>query len=280
MESPSGRECDDDDEPLPRANASTIAVAQDFVIVDVGDDVGASDLVQQLLDAILAGDRLVVRRTSASGTRLSRSLDPICRRRNGAARSSARRAVRAGLVVAKRRVENPRLLKIGRHLHAGDGHEPDPRIVHFARQQQRELAANLVRDAVWTGSLGHELRTTKVTKTRKKYSLRVFVSSWLCRDRDSLHREYLDDVADLEVVELVEADAALEPGLHLARVVLESPQRSDLAFVDDDVVSEEACLGVAGARDAPLGDHAAGDGAELRDLEDVPDLGDARAALP
>ena len=34
---------------------------------------------------------------------------------------------------------------------------------------------------------------------------------------DAFHREHLDDVADLEVVELVEADAALEAGLDLAR---------------------------------------------------------------
>ena len=50
------------------------------------------------------------------------------------------------------------------------------------------------------------------------------------RRRDALHREHLDHVADLEVVELVEADAALEAGLDLADVVLEAAQRADLAL--------------------------------------------------
>ena len=92
----------------------------------------------------------------SSGTRFRRSRDPIWRRRNGAARSSARAAVRAGLVVAERGVEDARLLEVGRHLHAGEGDEADARIVHLARQQQRELAADLIGDAVWTGALGHD----------------------------------------------------------------------------------------------------------------------------
>src|SRR5262245_13752429 len=51
--------------------------------------------------------------------------------------------------------------------------------------------------------------------------------------RDALLQEHLDHVADLDVVEALEADAALEPGLDLAHVVLEAAERSDLAFVDD-----------------------------------------------
>ena len=58
-----------------------------------------------------------------------------------------------------------------------------------------------------------------------------------------------------------------KPGLHLGHVVLEAAQRSDLAFVDHDVVAQQPRLRVAGARDAPFGDHAAGDRAELRHLE-------------
>src|SRR5262249_49884950 len=98
-------------------------------------------------------------------------------------------------------------------------------------------------------------------------------------DGDALHREHLDDIADLDVVELLEADAALEPGLHLADIVLEPAQRPDLPLVDDDVVADQARLRVAGADDAALGDHAAGNRAVLRDLEGVPHLGDPDADL-
>src|SRR5919204_6573876 len=93
-----------------------------------------------------------------------------------------------------------------------------------------------------------------------------------CGHRHALVHEHLDDVPDLDVVEPLEADAALEPGLHLADIVLEAAQRSDPAFVDHDIVAHEPRLRVAGARDAALGDHAPGDRAVLRDLERVAHL--------
>src|SRR6266852_7546991 len=102
-------------------------------------------------------------------------------------------------------------------------------------------------------------------------------SAILCGNRDPFHGEDLDDVADLEVVELLEADAALEARLHLADVVLEAAERSYLAFVDDDVVAEETRLRVAGTRDAPFGHHAAGNRAELRHLERLAHVGHADA---
>src|SRR6185503_13385819 len=95
------------------------------------------------------------------------------------------------------------------------------------------------------------------------------------RRQHSLHAEDLDHVADLQVVVLLEADAALEAALHLADVVLEAAQRSDLAGEDDDVVAQQARLRLAGAGDAALGHHAAGNRPELRYLEDVADMGDA-----
>ena len=91
----------------------------------------------------------------SSGTRFRRSRRADLAAQEGHRPLEGAAAVRAGLVVAERRVEDARLLKIGRHLHARDGHEPDARIVHLARQEQRELGANLVGDAVGTGSLGH-----------------------------------------------------------------------------------------------------------------------------
>src|SRR5205823_408424 len=59
----------------------------------------------------------------------------------------------------------------------------------------------------------------------------------------------LDDVALLEILEVREADAALEAGLYLADVVLEPLQRRDRAGPDDHAVAEEPAL-------APTGDGA------------------------
>src|SRR5882672_9100702 len=87
-----------------------------------------------------------------------------------------------------------------------------------------------------------------------------------------LHREHLDGIAHLDVVVALEADAALEARLHLAHVVLEAAQRTDLPFVYHDVVTKQPRGRLAGARDAPLGDHAAGNRSDLRHLEHFADL--------
>src|SRR5437879_1606445 len=54
------------------------------------------------------------------------------------------------------------------------------------------------------------------------------VNASLCGDRYALHDEHFNVIADLDVVELLEPDAAFEPGLDFAGVVLETPQRPDL----------------------------------------------------
>src|SRR5262245_58990747 len=80
----------------------------------------------------------------------------------------------------------------------------------------------------------------------------------------------LDDVAVLDVVVALEADAALGAVLDLARVVLEALEAGELAGPYDDAVADEPHLG--GALDAALDDHAAGDGADLADAERGADL--------
>src|SRR5215208_5706221 len=64
------------------------------------------------------------------------------------------------------------------------------------------------------------------------------VPNGLGRDGDALHRKDFDHVADLQVVVILQADAALEAGLDLAHVVLEAPQRADLAFEHHHVVTQ------------------------------------------
>ena len=67
------------------------------------------------------------------------------------------RAPRLGarLLVAHLRVVHAHELQVGRHLDPGERHEADARIVHFAQEQLADLLANLLGDAIRTGSLRH-----------------------------------------------------------------------------------------------------------------------------
>src|SRR6185295_1115885 len=76
------------------------------------------------------------------------------------------------------------------------------------------------------------------------------------RDLDDF--EHLELIGDLEVVEVLERQAALEAGLDLAHVVLEALERIELAFVDYHVGSQQPYLGVAAPHEA-FGDVAARD---------------------
>src|SRR5438034_8180695 len=83
-----------------------------------------------------------------------------------------------------------------------------------------------------------------------------------------LDLERLDDVADLDVLEALDADTAFETLPHFGHVVLEVPQRADLAFVDDTVVPQQA--NARRPRNHTVDHHAAGDGPRLRHLEGLP----------
>ena len=97
----------------------------------------------------------------------------------------------------ERRVEDARQLQVGTDLDARERHEADTRVVHLASEQRGQLAANLIGNPLGAGALGH-----------LKQAL-----DGLRGDGDPLHRKDLDDVTDLDVVELLEADAALEARL-------------------------------------------------------------------
>src|SRR5690606_41197811 len=101
----------------------------------------------------------------------------------------------------------------------------------------------------------------------------------LHRLRDLFDRHALDDVAHQDVVEAIEADAALHAGPHLADIVLEPSQRGDPALPDLVAVAQHARLNVGAARDAALGHHAAGARAGPPRPEDLPDLGRADPRL-
>src|SRR5579864_8525181 len=80
------------------------------------------------------------------------------------------------------------------------------------------------------------------------------------RRGDLLDREDLD-VAHFDVVEPVEADAALEPRPDLADVVLEPPEAADPPLPDDGAVARYSRLRIAAARNPAVGHQTAGDGA-------------------
>src|SRR6266571_5036623 len=87
----------------------------------------------------------------------------------------------------------------------------------------------------------------------------------------------LDHVAFLDVLEVLDRDAAFEALLDLARIVLEALERSDLAVVDDRSLANEANVG--GADDLALSDVAARDRADPGGPEDLADLGHAQGLL-
>src|SRR5690348_7691117 len=89
--------------------------------------------------------------------------------------------------------------------------------------------------------------------------------------------EALDLVARLDVVVLLDADAALHAVAHFVHVLLETAQRFQLALEDHHVVAQHADRLVPAHH--AFDDHAAGDRAELRRAEHVAHFGGAEDVL-
>src|SRR5215213_9779944 len=91
------------------------------------------------------------------------------------------------------------------------------------------------------------------------------------------HLVGFDLVAFVDVLEVVQADAALVPGRDRAHVLLEAAQGADPPVVDDHAVADQAAPGTAG--DLARGDVRPGDDADPRHPEGLADLGGAGLAL-
>src|SRR4051794_14747831 len=77
------------------------------------------------------------------------------------------------------------------------------------------------------------------------------------RTSDFFRAEALEAVSNLDVVEVLDADTALEAFADFADVVLEAPQRPDGSFVDLDAIADDT--EAPRAVDDAAGNRAAGD---------------------
>src|SRR5438445_11508907 len=82
-----------------------------------------------------------------------------------------------------------------------------------------------------------------------------------------LHGEAFEHIADFDVVEIRNADAAFETGAHFVGIFLEPAQRAHTARINNHAFAHDAHLGIA-LHDA-IEDVAAGDHAHALDAEGV-----------
>src|SRR6266496_3647106 len=86
------------------------------------------------------------------------------------------------------------------------------------------------------------------------------------RRRHSLDYIGFDLVADLDVVEVLKTDTAFEAFAYFGCVILESAQRSDVAFPGDDAIANQTRARLAA--DNAVDDHGAGHRTNLGHFED------------
>src|SRR5262245_59231083 len=163
--SPSGRTWDEIRNFRPARIASTMRAISGVVVAIMHCGV---ELIENLFDAILAGDGVVVDEDDfGRAPQAQPGADLAAEEWRRALERAA--ACRAGFLVAERGVEHPRLLKIGSDFHARQRDETNARIVYFAGQQIGELASDLIGDSVGTRSLGHY--AVIATRSLKKTSM-------------------------------------------------------------------------------------------------------------
>src|SRR5262245_22567321 len=162
IESPSGLVCEEITNRCRARMASAICWTSGLVVivsiagiaVRLRRGLRGVELVQQLLDPILAADRFIEdeleRRDAPQAQPRS---DLAAKKRRGTIECARRLAPR--LLVAERRVEHARVLQIRGHLNACDRHKAQARIVNVAREQLTDFATNLIGNAIGTGTLGH-----------------------------------------------------------------------------------------------------------------------------
>src|SRR5262249_34158556 len=189
-ESPSGRVCDETTKRWRARMASTIWDSSGVIVIGVRVGGGVcggfrgANLVEQLLDAILPGDRFVIDELELRGALQAQPRAEL-------AAEKRRRTIERPAAVAPRRgvaehgVVDARLLQVGCHRHAGDGHEPDSRVVHLAGDHRGDFAADLIGDACGSGSLRHQVRNSTSVRVIKPGSTRSISSATAASSRSA-----------------------------------------------------------------------------------------------
>src|SRR5438094_1737507 len=133
------------------------------------------DLVEQLLDAVLAGDRFVVQELELRDPLEAETRPdlPPKERRGALEGAPAVRSRRAGVTRGTERgVVDTRQLQVRTDLDTRQRHETDARVVHLAREQLRELRADLIGDTVGPRALAHQPRNSTSVRVIRPASTR------------------------------------------------------------------------------------------------------------
>src|SRR5713226_630718 len=121
--------------------------------------------------------------------------------------------------------ENLRVPVIVADFHAGQRNHANPRILEFAADQVGQISLDLVRYTPESGRvLCHVLPNGYTGPTAFGAARRECGGGTLQSTRDLDDFVNFELVTDLEVVEILDRKTALEPGFHLAYIVLETLQ--------------------------------------------------------
>jgi hypothetical protein len=85
----------------------------------------------------------------------------------------------------------------------------------------------------------------------------------------------LDDISGFDIVEVLNPDPTLETLAAILHVILETPQGSDSAIKDHDIVSQEPCMGPS--NDLSVDHQASSNHAYLSNIEGLKHLGPSQS---
>lgn len=153
------------------------------------------------------------------------------------------RALRCFLLhrFAKRGKKYLGVLIVLSHLDVSDGDQADARILEIHANDLGQFTLDLVGYAPTAGVIFRHAATAPENQpgapsggTRKTRRLQ--------RPRHFNNFKNFQLVAFLDVVEVLQRQAAFEAGFDLAHIVLETLQRIEFTFMDDDVVAQQPKL--------------------------------------
>src|SRR5690606_25691298 len=155
-------------------------------------------------------------------------------------------------------------------------------LVGGLRDRDEELVVHAVLDALQHGPLFFQGATPVQVQLPDRqpndHSRRALLTDPGERSGDLFDPVALDHVANLDVVEVGNVQAALEALADLADIVLEALETAELPLVHLDAVADDANLPTP--LDLAVGDHAPSNGTHPGHLEDLPDFGGSEKHFP